>query len=276
MPKIFDYLDYRKYLKDAYAEDKAAHPNRTHRYIEGKLGLKSAGHFAQILGGRCNISALVAGRLSAYLRLKRREADYFEALVNYNQAKTHEEKNRHFGRLMSFKKGRAQIVGQDRHAFYRTWYFSAVRELLDLHPFKGDHAALGRMLSPALAPEQAREAIDLLLRLGFIVRRADGSLAKAEAVVTSGYPVESEALRAYQLEVLELTRQAVDRFPKELRNFSTLTVTLSADDYRLLLEELRAFRGRILEMARQSQVPDRVYQCNFQLFPLALPQEKPV
>lgn len=272
MPKLFDYLDYRKYLRDAYAEDKVAHPVRTHRYIEGKVGLKSSGHFAQILGGRCNISPPVAARLAAYLRLKRREADYFENLVAYNQAKTHEEKNRLFARLMTFKNARAQVVGADRHAFYRKWYFSAVRELLDLKPFKGDHAALGRMLSPALAPEECREALDLLLRLGFIVRRADGSLAKAEEVVTSGYTAESEDLRAYQLDVLDLTRGAVDRFPKEVRNFSTLTVTLSAEDYRLLIEELRAFRGRILETARQSRNPDRVYQCNFQFFPLALPQ----
>jgi uncharacterized protein (TIGR02147 family) len=71
------------------------------------------------------------------------------------------------------------------------------------------------------------------------------------------------------VEILGLAREAMDRFPKAQRNFSTLSVTLSAEDYRLLIEELRAFRGRVLEMARQCREPDRVYQCNFQLFPLA-------
>ena len=41
MPKLYDYLDYRKFLRDAYEEDKQAHPKRTHRYIEGKLSYRT-------------------------------------------------------------------------------------------------------------------------------------------------------------------------------------------------------------------------------------------
>ena len=269
--KVFDYLDYRNFLKDAYQEGKVGNPHHTHRFIESKLGLKSSGHFAQILGGRCNISLLLIGRIALFLGLKKREAEFFEALVLFNQSKSHEEKNRHFGKMMTFKKARHQVIDIDRHAFYRKWYYTAVRELLDLKPFRGDYGSLGAMLSPAITAAQAQEAVELLLRLGFIHKLANGGLAKAEEVITTGYPAESADLKTFQLEILDLTRQALDRFPKDQRNFSTLSVTLSAEEYRALLEELRAFRGRVLEMARQCRAPDRVYQCNFQLFPLAMP-----
>jgi uncharacterized protein (TIGR02147 family) len=274
MAALFEFLDYRLFLKDAYLQGKRGNPHHSHRFIEGKLGLKSSGHFAQILGGRCNISAALAARIAAFLKLGKRETDFFEILVQYNQAKTHEEKNRLFARLMTFRKARENVVGADRHAFYRKWYYTAVREVLDLKPFRGDHAALGRMLTPPISAEQAREAVDLLLRLGFIRKRPGGGLAKAEAVITTGHPAESEDLKAYQIEILGLAREALDRFPKAKRNFSTLSVTLSGEEYRLLIEELRAFRGRVLEMARQCRAPDRVYQCNFQFFPLAMAGEE--
>ena len=274
MASLFEYLDYRLFLKEAYQEAKQANPNHSHRFIESKLKLKSNGHFAQILGGRCNISLELAARLAAFHKLGKRESDFFEALVLYNQAKTHEEKNRHFGKLMGFRKARENVVGADRHAFYRKWYYTAVREALDLKPFRGDYAALGKLLAPAISAEQAHEAVDLLLRLGFIKKRPGGGLAKAEAVITTGHPADSEDLKAYQLEILGLAREAMDRFPKAQRNFSTLSVTLSGEEYRLLIEELRAFRGRVLEMARQCRAPDRVYQCNFQFFPLAVANGK--
>lgn len=269
MASVFEFLDYRLFLKDAYQEAKRANPNHSHRFIEGRLRLKSSGHFAQILGGRCNISPALAARLAAFHKLGKREAEYFEILVAYNQAKTHEDKNRLFARLMGFRKARQNVVGADRHAFYRKWYYTAVREALDLKPFRGDYAALGRMLSPPIAEAQAREAVDLLLRLGFAKKTAGGGLAKSEAVITTGHPAESEDLKAFQVEILGLAREALDRFPKSQRNFSTLSVTLGEEEYRSLIEELRAFRGRVLEMARQCAAPDRVYQCNFQFFPLA-------
>ncbi|MDB5103485.1 MAG: hypothetical protein JWP91_1174 [Fibrobacteres bacterium] len=270
MSSIFEYLDYRLFLKDAYLEGKRRNAHHSQRFIEGKLGLKSSGHFAQILGGRCNISPSLAARIAAFLKLGKREADFFETLVRYNQAKTHDEKNRLFSRIMTFRKAKQNVVGIDRHAFYRKWYYTAVREALDLKPFRGDHAALGRMLTPPISADQAKEAVDLLLRLGFVRKRPGGGLAKAEDVITSGHPAESEDLKAFQVEILGLAREAMDRFPKAQRNFSTLSVTLSAGEYKLLIEELRAFRGRVLEMARQCRAPDRVYQCNFQFFPLAM------
>jgi uncharacterized protein (TIGR02147 family) len=272
MPKVFDYLDYRQFLRASYEAGKAANRSMTHRFIERRAGLKSAGHFSQILKGRCNVSPRVSARLAEVFKLKKREAEYFEALVFFNQAGSGEEKKRYFERLLAFRGARHKKIEKDQHAFYSKWYFSAVREILDLEPFRGDYKSLGARLRPPIGVEEAREAMQLLLRLGLVRKQGNGGMAKSDAVVTSGYPVESKFLRAYQLEILDRTREALDRFPKELRNFSTLTVTLSAEEFAVLLEELRAFRGRVLEMAKRCRNPDRIYQCNFQLFPLALPK----
>jgi uncharacterized protein (TIGR02147 family) len=62
MLRVMDFLDYRQFLRAAYEAGKARNRNITHRFIEQKAGLKSSGHFAQILKGRCNISAAVSAR----------------------------------------------------------------------------------------------------------------------------------------------------------------------------------------------------------------------
>jgi uncharacterized protein (TIGR02147 family) len=274
MKSLYLFDDYRQYLRTVYEERKGKQAKFSHRFIEREVGLKSAGHFAQILAGKVNISSKVCGQFVAFLQLKKREAEYFELLVLYNQAKSVDERKRLFDRLAGFKEARFQTIGADRNAYFQKWYYSAVRELFELSPFKGDYAALGRMLSPAITAEEAKDAVELLLRLGFIRKRAGGTLAKCDDVVTTGYDTKASAIHAYQLEMIRMASQALDRFPSERRTFSTLTLSIAEDDYQTILEELRAFRRRVLDIARKSQRPDRVYQYNFQVFPLALPAKE--
>ena len=74
---------------------------------------------------------------------------------------------------------------------------------------------------------------------------------------------------------MDLAKYAMDHLPSGTRNFSTLTMSVSGPTYEAMLEELRAFRRRLLEMAQESDNVDRVYQMNFHVFPLtALPQPK--
>jgi len=273
MPNLFACEDYRRYLDQAYREGKVRNPNYTQRYIEQKLGLKSSGHFAQIIQGKVNISTRLIGKFAEFLGLKKLEAEYFECLVLFNQARAPEEKRRYLEKLMGFRQAKYLVVNPDQYAYFQKWYYAAVRELLDLAPFRGDFKTLGQRLTPALTEVQAKEAVELLRRLGFIVKKADGSWVKAEDVVTTGQQVGAEVVQAFQIAMLEIALGALDRFPKRLRTFSTLTLSLNEEDYRTILEELRLFRRRVLEIAKKSKSPDRVYQYNFQVFPLALPPE---
>ena len=56
MIDIYEYLDYRKYLKDIYADHKEKHSFFSYRYITGQLGLKSTAYFTWILQGKRNLS----------------------------------------------------------------------------------------------------------------------------------------------------------------------------------------------------------------------------
>ena len=91
MLDVYQYLDYRKLLKDLYQERKALNVNFSYRYISLKTGIRSSGYFANILSGKSNISLQLVLKLAHLFGMKRPEAEYFELLVLFNQAKTHDE-----------------------------------------------------------------------------------------------------------------------------------------------------------------------------------------
>jgi len=269
MLNIFEYSDYRKYLHDIYKAKKAEAARFSHRYIAQKVGFKSSGFFSLILNGKSNISGQMVKGFIDFLHLSKREGEYFELMVYFNQAKTHDEKERFFGKLSGFKKSVISRVEARNYAYYDKWYYTAIRELLYFHPFNGDYQALGRILIPAITPREAKEAVELLMGLGFVRKNAQGKYVRADAKsVTTGDHVKSLAVENFQLHTMDLGREAMHRFPAEKRNISTLTFGFREDGLQALEAEVRAFRRRILDLAEASQGDNLVYQLNIQLFPL--------
>lgn len=272
MPNIFDYMDYRAFLKDVYQENKARNPAYSCRFIARHVGFRSASFFSQILKGRSNISLGMAARFAAFLKLKRKEVDFFEALVLFNQAKGHEEKKQGFERLMAFRSSRVRIVGADQYEFYEKWYYTAIREALYFRPFQGNYEELAKLLSPPIKPAEARQAVALLLKLGMIKKNSQGRFVRSDAVSNStGYEANAVAIQNFQLQTLALAGEAIDRFPREARSLSTLTFSLSPKGYQAIEEELKGFRRKLLQIAEGDQKEDAVYQVNFQVFPLTKP-----
>jgi uncharacterized protein (TIGR02147 family) len=272
MPNVFDYMDYRVFLKDTYQENKARNPGYSCRFIAQKVGFKSASFFSQILNGRSNISLSMAARFAAFLKLKRKEVDFFEALVMFNQAKSHEEKKQGFERLMAFRSSRVKIVGADQYEFYEKWYYTAIREVLYFQPFQGNFEDLAKLLSPPIKTVEAKQAVALLLKLGMIKKNSQGRFVRSDAISDStGYEANATAIHNFQLQTLTLAGESIDRFPRETRSISTLTFSLSPKGFKAIEEELKGFRRKLLQIAEGDQQEDTVYQVNFQVYPLTKP-----
>jgi uncharacterized protein (TIGR02147 family) len=271
MPSIYDYTDYRAFLQDYYREHKERNPHFSHRYIAQKVGLKSTGHFAQIVQGKVNISTALIPRFLDSLKLGRKEGDYFENLVFFCQARTHGEKRRYYEKLLSIKGIRPKVLHPWQYEFYRKWYYTAVLEVIDLRPFHGNFRDLGKAVTPRITATEARDAVGLLERLGLIHREPGGVWRKVEKTISSGYDAHSVALDNFQIEMMRLAQEAIDRFPREERRLSTVTVGVSSREYEAIIEELRAFRLKVLDIAKGADSAERIYELNIQVFPLSEP-----
>jgi len=277
MNSIYSYTDYRVFLKDRYESCKKDNPHFSHRFIATRVGFDS-GYFTKILQGKRNISFGLISRFAEFLKLKAREAEYFEALVLFNQAKGHSDKKRFLERLMSFHKTDVAVLGSHQYALFDKWYYLAVREILAFYSFSGDYAALARLTVPHIKPREARNAIAVLEKAGLIRRTASGVYERVEPVWTTGDEVQSVALVNLHRAMADLGKDSFDRFERKNRSMSTLTLSISAREYDIVVEELEAVRRKMLGLARSCEKPDRVYQCNFNVFPVSkLPdaEEKP-
>jgi uncharacterized protein (TIGR02147 family) len=274
MISVFSYTDYRAFLKDFYEARKKDDPHFSHRFIASHVGFDS-GYFTKILQGKRNISNALIARFAEFLKLKAREAEYFEALVLFNQAAGHSEKKRYLERLMSFGATDAAKLRRHQYELFDKWYYLAVREILAFYPFSGDYAKLASLTDPQIRPKEAKKAIAALERAGLIRKCASGVFERVEPVWTTGTDTQSVALVNLHRAMADLGKDAFDRFGRKNRSMSTLTLSISAREYDLLVEELEALRRKMLGLARACEKPDRVYQCNLNVFPLSkLPDAK--
>lgn len=272
MVNIFDYIDYRQYLKDAYDERRKESAKFSYRFIAGKVGFSSPGFFANVLSGKKDISLKLVLKFAELFRLGRKEKEYFENLVLFNKATGASEKKEYLDRLLAMRGSRVKKVEAHQWEYFQKWHHTAVRELIALKPFKGDYRALAGMTNPPITVQEARTSIELLERLGLIRKAPDGAYERTDAAISAGDAVSQALISAYQVEAMELAKYAMDHLPSGTRNFSTLTMSVSGPTYEAMLEELRSFRRRLLEMAQDSDDVDRVYQMNFHVFPItALP-----
>jgi uncharacterized protein (TIGR02147 family) len=270
MIDIYQYTEYRKFMRDFYEAEKAHNPHFSHRYVAMKVGFKSSGFFAKILQGKTNISAKLALRFADFLKLKKREADYFEQLVLFDQAKTESEKQRRFEKMLSFHRSEVKILEAFQYEYFRKWYTIALRELLAFYPFDGDYKALGKMLDPPITAAQARKAVALLEKLGMVCKDSGGVYRQTNAVISTGYDATSMAIHNFLVSSLGLAQESIDRFPRAERDVSTLVMHFSRGMYDTVSEKLKNFRRELLEAVKNDPDPaDRVYQFNFQMFPLS-------
>jgi uncharacterized protein (TIGR02147 family) len=266
---LYDFADYRAYLKDWYKRQQNSEKKISYRRLAADIGFKSPGHFSLIVNGKANLSLKILDRFIRYLGLSKKEAEYFQALVLYNQAKVLEEKKRYFDRMMSFKQFRIRSIDASQYEFLEKWYYMAVREVLAIHPFRSDYAALAQMIEPAITVDEARRAIETLKRLGLITRDAQGRYLRVDTVLASGPEAPALAVQTFLNQAMDLAKAALDRIPREERLLAATTVSVSKGTFEEIREEVRNFRKRILEMAQRDAKPDRIYQFQFHVFPLS-------
>jgi uncharacterized protein (TIGR02147 family) len=275
MTDIFSYTNYRFYLKDACEEIRTTKPFFSYRYIAQKAGLKSVGFISWVIKGKRNMSASLTHKISDIFKLGKREAEYFDLLVSQNQAKTTEERQYYLNRLLAFRSTHTTVVERDRDQYYSQWYYSAIRELVNLTEIR-DEKQVALLLKPPISRVEARESLELLERLGMIRKNKTGSYERIDSALISGQSVDPAIIHGFQIATMRLAETALHGFSKEERDISTVTLSCNLKDLDRVRERIRQMRDEISQIACASEDADSVFQLNTQFFPLTkkIPRSK--
>src|SRR5262245_11343971 len=107
MADLFKYLDYRRFLKDYYTEQKAKRGSAfSFRSFARLAGLSSPNFLKLVMDGKRNLGPEGIKSFAKALKLGKEESSYFENLVHFNQSATDDERNEWYKRLSASKKYR--------------------------------------------------------------------------------------------------------------------------------------------------------------------------
>jgi uncharacterized protein (TIGR02147 family) len=160
-------------------------------------------------------------------------------------------------------------VRKNQYHYYSQWYHAVVRSIIGLAGFQGNYEQLAQQVSPPITPAQAKKSVALLKNLGFIKKDKNGVFSLAEKSITSAPEVKSLAIHNFHQQTQDLARKALDNLPRSRRNFTGVTLGISASAYKQVCAEIEKFRMRLLELAYHDENPEAeqgVYHLNLQLF----------
>lgn len=269
MPDLFSYNDHRAFLRDWFESKKRSNPRFSYRVLGEKVGFRSAGFFSQVLQGKSNMSLEMIHRFADTIGFDPREADFFEALVLHDQAKTLVEEKRQLDRMMVLRPEALVRLERDRSEFLESWRHIAVWQLLEVLEVREDPSRVAASLSPAVATSEAEESLQLLERLGMARRDSTGRWRQLDPVLTVPSEIPRSTTRRFYLGLNKLAGEAHDRFERDERNLSWVTLAISDAKREEILGEIRAFRRHLVELARRDEKPQDVHQLLIQLFPLS-------
>lgn len=268
-PNIFEYLDYREYLRDYYEAGKANVDEFSYRYLARKAGFSSPNFFKLVMDGDRNLSADSVQKFAKALVLDGEETRFFADLVAFNQTDEIDEKNAAFERLSASRRFRqARRLDSDMFHYLSYWYYPAIREMAARPDFVAEPDWIAERLFPKVDVAQVEEALDVLLEMGLLVREDDGSITRGDPSLTTGHEVRSLAIGNYHRQMLHRAAESIQTVPSERRDISALTVCISSERVEEIKAEIHAFRERLLNLSDSDEAPEHVYQLNIQLFPM--------
>jgi uncharacterized protein (TIGR02147 family) len=273
---IFDYLDYRAFLRDYYRTKKAEGRGFSFRQFSRRAGLRSPNYLKLVMEGDRNLSAAMSERFGRATGLEDDELAYFVDLVAFNQAKTSGERNACYTRLTRFRDYRETHALDLAHAaYFSSWFMPAIRELAARRDFRADPAWIAQMMTPPITQAEAQRALDTLLELGLLVRDEQGEIQQGEALVSTGPETSGLFVGNYHRGMMERAAASIDLVSAAERDISSLTLCLGEDGLRRVKARIQRFRRELLELSELETEPAQVVQVNFQLFPLSRADTEP-
>jgi uncharacterized protein (TIGR02147 family) len=275
MEAIWEYTEYRSFLKDWIEKSKRENPFLSYRYILGKTGI-DPGLLSKILSREKHLSDIQINKILELLKLSPEEETYFRQMYVYGKSRRDEDIRLHFEKLLKLRNLNIHEIESHQLIYYSKWYYPALRNLVGIVRPQTSFSEIGASLRPVISGSEAEEGVKTLVRIGLIRKASDGGYEPCGSFLSTGDKWKSFAIREHQKHLAEMGHNAIDGFTPEEREISTLTIAIPHEEIPTLREMVREFRRAVLKWTGVQIHCDHVMQMNLQVFPIAkvLPQNR--
>ncbi|MGL1934631.1 MAG: TIGR02147 family protein [Fibrobacterales bacterium] len=268
MKPIYEFLDYREFLKEFYEEKKAENFFFSFQHMGQRVDM-DASYLAKIVSAQRHIPVKKIPAFLKLCELTGSKADYFETLVFFCRAKSDKETKLHYENLIKLRAVKGFTLTSIQYKFYSKWYYTAIRAMLGLNDFSDEYEEIARKLDPPLRPLQVKQAITFMLRSKIIENTDAGVLKPTYRHISSGKASDRQAIRTFQKEMLTMASRSLEAHPPEERDISTITVAINKNTMESVKKIIEDCREAIRQCVDMDKNPDTIYQVNFQVYPLS-------
>lgn len=269
LPSIYDYSDYREYLKDYYNYQKQKLKSFSMRSFASAAGLGSSGYLTMVMNGERNLSIKSIHKFITALKLAKRQATYFENLVLFNQTNKDKERDQYFERLCELKpQSPITELEENELEFLSNKLLVVIHQMVSLPDFTDNPEELAKRIYPRVRPLEVKRALEKLFSLGFLEKAPNGQIIQKDPALKTSPEVDFFKVYSYHKTLLNDAKQSIVSVPAKLRDITAVTLPIDKDKLPELKKKIAEFREELMSWVDQSSPnPNDVYQLCFQLFP---------
>jgi DNA-binding MarR family transcriptional regulator len=145
-----------------------------------------------------------------------------------------------------------------------TLFHFAILEMTELKNNQGQAQWIAKELNIDLV--RAKISLQRLVRMGYIQIK-NGQLFRTTKPLTTTTDIPSSAIRSFHKQNLELAKEKIESIPVELREFTSITTSVSLKKLARVKKLLNEFKFQI-NQELEGEDASEVYSLSIQLFPL--------
>ncbi len=262
------FQDYREFLRALFAEKQRLNARFSFRKFSSVVGFKSPNYLQMILDGRRNLTPATAATIADRLKLSAAERAYFVALVKRAAAvNDHERALAERERLGALKRMVAKDIPAAQKEVFGRWFYLLVRELFLLKGASADPAWLSARLGGVISETEARNAVELLLRLGFLVASDTGYKPAEPVLDTDDQQMQAVLMRDFHSGLLRMWSENLEHLGAREQELGVLNIPLDSRKIPELRRRIRQFQDEIIGFVQDESNADCVVQLGTYLIP---------
>ena len=268
---IYQYDNFREFLQDAYEDKKARFPEYSYRKFASDAGISNPGYLNDVIKGTRTLSKNACEKVSRAFALNSQEAEFLLLLSQYGQAKKQEQKQEFYQKIL-FRRSRSNFVriNPEQSKYYENYKYALIRSAIETYGFKGDYFDFAEFFTPSIPVPEIKQCIRDLCTWELIEPQRDGSYKVTSKIIEPPGTLK-EMIKEINKEWIDQSKQAIDLFPPEERNISTILLSASKENIQRILEETEKYRKKIFDIITEDDAPEQVMQLNVQFFPRSKP-----
>ena len=262
---VFNYSDYRSYLKAVFAEKCKNNSKYSLRAFASHIAINPS-QLSRVFNGTNRISHDRAFTIANTLKLKGKSKEYFCNLVALDLAKTSSHKELIESRLNGINPSKkVHVLELDAFRIISDWYHHAILALTQVKNFKSDSKWIAKRLG--ISKAEVEVAIERLQRLKLLTEK-NKKLNKTTDTNLTASAVPHEALQKFHEQTLEHAQNKLKIQDMNERHMSSVIFAIDPKKLSEAYKKIRQFRYEMQEYLASGEKTE-VYQLAIQLFRLS-------